>query len=369
VVDSEGIETIKHQLDQLRADTRTLHATRTQQLESLLKSMTHVTREITALKNTTTTGHLRLGDMEALTGKLAGLGLDGRWLVIEQKILTSLDFDHRSERQRAIPDAHTDTFKWVSRTKSSGLDVPARFSDWLENGNRQFWISGKPGSGKSTFMKHIAHNEYVRAALPKWAGSKRLMVASYYFWSAGHPLQKSLYGLMRSILHDILDQVRDSIRNVCSHRWDDRGKFVVKKWSLSELQNCLDKLSTLVNLHNRFCFFIDGLDEYDGDHVETCQTLLNLCHSADIKICTSSRPWNIFENQLGKDELRKLYINELTQEDIRNYINDRLHQHPQWAESCSEDVRAESLIDEVAKRAQGVFLWVFVVTLLDTSTT
>ncbi|OIW32071.1 hypothetical protein CONLIGDRAFT_612403 [Coniochaeta ligniaria NRRL 30616] len=363
-ISAEGIETIKLDLDQLKADTRTLHAGRTQQLELLVQSMARVTRDLTAIKDASVTGHVRLDEMEVLTGKLAGLCLNGRRLAVEQNILTSLDFAHRSQRQMAIPDAHLNTFSWVSETQSDVTSGPGKFALWLQEGSGVFWVSGKPGSGKSTFMKHVTHNKHTRAALSRWARPKQLVVASYYFWSAGQLLQKSLYGLLRSLLHDILDQVPGASHDVCSRLWeeDNPGEVIGKEWSLSELHDCLQKLSKQNTLQSRFCLFIDGLDEYDGDHIEICRTLLTLCQSADFKICVASRPWNVFETELGKNELQKLYIHELTQDDIRKYVTDRLHQHPQWSEACSEDVRSHTLVQEIAERSHGVFLWVFLVT-------
>ena len=38
------------------------------------------------------------------------------------------------------------------------------------------------------------------------------------------------------------------------------------------------------------CFFIDGLDEYDGDHVELIRLLQDFSQPNNIKICASNRP-------------------------------------------------------------------------------
>ncbi|KAK3368542.1 hypothetical protein B0H63DRAFT_497767 [Podospora didyma] len=215
-------------------------------------------------------------------------------------------------------------------------------------------------------MKHITRTKGTKAALSMWAGQERLAIASYYFWSAGATLQKSLYGLLCSLLHDILDQVLDAIQKVCSQDFfRQRGyPHSVMKWSLSGLQKCLHNLSIETKLRTRFSLFIDGLDKYQGDHPEICKILEDLCKSPDIKICTSSRPWNVFENSFGNNDRLKFYMQCCTQDDIMGYATDRLHGHPRWSESCLGSPTGAgdaTLVDEIINRAQGVFLWVFLV--------
>ena len=66
----------------------------------------------------------------------------------------------------------------------------------------------------------------------------------------------------------------------------------------------------------KFCFFIDGIDEYDGDHLEFCMALKDLAESPNIKLSVSSRSWNAFEEPFGDNPLSKIYIHELTRGDI-----------------------------------------------------
>lgn len=103
-------------------------------------------------------------------------------------------------------------------------------------------------------------------------------------------------------------------------------------------------------------FFIDGLDEFDGKHIDFCESLLSMAGSPSLKLCVSSRPWNIFEESFGKDERRKIYIHELTRRDITEYVHDWLHRHPRWRGMGSETARAHALVSAITEKAQGVFL-------------
>lgn len=291
-----------------------------------------ITYQLTAFKDVSVPGDVQLDKMEPLTSNMAKLCLKGQRLALEQHIITSLDFDHRGQREMTLSFAHTDTFRRVSETPSDVTTVPGKFAKWLREGSGVFWASGKPGSGKSTFMKHISDitgNKHTQAALSHWAGSKQLVVVSYYFWSAGRNLQKpSTAFCALSCMIYLRKYLAQLAMYVCGQRWEGGRSAVSKEWSLSELQDCLQKLSEKNDLQSRFCLFIDGLDEYEGDHHDICQMLLALCKSANFKMCVSSRPWNVFERELGKEVLQKLYIHDPTKDDIRKYVTDRLHSHP-----------------------------------------
>jgi hypothetical protein len=116
-------------------------------------------------------------------------------------------------------------------------------------------------------------------------------------------------------------------------------------------------------LSARFCFFIDGLDEFGGDHLEICETLLHLSKSPHIKMCLSSRPWNVFLDSFGQTT-RHVNVHELTRNDIGHYAQHRLHTHPKWKSPIDRAEAGKALAEEISNRAQGVFLWVFLVTRL-----
>lgn len=45
----------------------------------------------------------------------------------------------------------------LGHTFDSAFEDPAvDLTSWLQNGKGLFWVSGEPGSGKSTFMKYIS---------------------------------------------------------------------------------------------------------------------------------------------------------------------------------------------------------------------
>ena len=121
-------------------------------------------------------------------------------------------------------------------------------------------------------------------------------------------------------------------------------------------------LFSLQDVAVKFCLFIDGLDEYDGDHADVCEFLSSLASCLHVKVCVSSRPWNVFQNFYGAIEVPKMYLHDLTRNDIRAYSESRLYGHRRWSAVPQNDNDASAMIEEITKRSSGVFLWVFLAT-------
>ncbi len=295
-----------------------------------------------------------------LTEKVSQLALTERSLAREEAILRSLDYVQRPVRYETIPNAHKRTFSWIFNRgpESHG------FAEWLESGNGIYWITGKPGSGKSTLMKYILHNPRTAENLSSWSASTPVVVASHFFWSAGLPIQRSLEGLLRSLLYDIFSRLPKLISSIYEENPEifGQGGRMIQSWSLGWLEEVLRQLTAQKELPMKFCFFIDGLDEFEGDTFGICNTLIDLCSSPNIKMCVASRPWNIFETCLGENAAHRLPVHDLTQGDIRNYADSELRGHPKWDTSFTDGVEVQNLVCEITKRAEGVFLWVFLVT-------
>ena len=370
---SENISKLTAELRTLRLESWSANDERTRQfflLEDSLKNITHEVQDITTnvakFNEIGVCKPLEQSVVEGLTARIAVLSDSQQNFTLQNAVLSSLDFPERVQRHEDITEAHHNTFKWIFG-RSNVPDVPdtPKFINWLEWGTDVFWVSGRPGSGKSTLMKLINGSPVTKACLSRWASPKSIIIASYYFWSAGSAIQRSQEGLLRSLLHNLLNQLPDLIASVCGDRWTkfNASTLARYRWSQTELTSVLHEIIQRRELPIRFAFFIDGLDEYEGDGSGISQLMLDLGRCADIKLCVSSRPWNIFEDGFGRTPWRKLYVHELTQNDIYRYAKNRLSEHPRWLESSLTDlILIKSLASAITKRAQGVFLWVFLVT-------
>ena len=275
-----------------------------------------------------------------------------------QSLLRSLWYRSMRERQANVASSHGDTFKWVLEPSSS-----TGFARWLESESGMFWMMGKAGSGKFTLMKFIINDPLTTEVLKAWAGSQRLATASFFFWNAGNATQKSQEGLLRSLLYELLRQCPDLCQSVCTPKVSILQPFSEdpEPWSKDELLESIGKLKQHSGAGVKFCFFIDGLDEYDGDPDQILEVLESFRCWSQIKLCASSRPWNELADAFGQPSDPHLALEDLTREDIRMYVRDTLEQSPRFRVLAANDRRSQDLVQEIVEKARGVFLWVVLV--------
>lgn len=212
-------------------------------------------------------------------------------------------------------------------------------------------------------MKYLWEHQRTQRCLEKWAGSAKLVTASYFFWSAGSKMQKSQEGLLQSLLYQVLKQCPDLIPTVCATRWEAEDSYhdEVDAWSIQELSDTIDELAKQKLQDIKFCFFVDGLDEYDGEHIDVIRILERFANSPSIKICASSRPWNVFTKAFSENTEQTLLLQDFTKADIERYVIDELEKDARFQKLIKVDSRYHQLVNEIVERAQGVFLWVFLV--------
>lgn len=330
-------------------------------------------REIESNLRPARTGTSPLFESEAafygrLSDALSKIVLSAKGLSTQRRVLRSLYFRALPVRHQSIAEAHKSTFRWIVDEDNKN-NSQRNFLQWLKAGDGVFWVSGKPGSGKSTLMKFLASHAMTFNTVSSWAAPNSCVIAQYYFWSAGTHLQKSLEGLIRSLLFEILRRKPELMPIILLERWDAASGAEIQDfderdgsfWSMPELFRAADRLGDWKETSTRFCFFIDGLDEFSGDHNDIVKILDRLSSSPNLKICVASRPWNIFEDAYGQKKENKFYLQDLTRGDIQIYVESMLEAHPNWNMIVSDDTRCSALAQKITRKSQGVFLWVHLV--------
>ena len=176
-------------------------------------------------------------------------------------------------------------------------------------------------------MKFLCNHPLTRVALQKWAGQSKLAVASFFFWIAGTKMQKSQEGLLQSLLYEVLRQRPDLIPTVCPTRWNTKSDSYLDSWTRTDLFEALERLIHQDITSLKFCFFIDGLDEYNGDHFEMIEILKHFSTASNIKLCLWSRPWEVFKDAFDRDIDQRLYLQDLTRNDIKLYVRSKLEEN------------------------------------------
>ncbi|KAL2441060.1 hypothetical protein ABEF95_010994 [Exophiala dermatitidis] len=280
-----------------------------------------------------------------------------------KNFLKSLHFEEIHLRQNNIEPAHKATFEWIFKDNVDHVKRWSSFLEWTRNDSPIYWVLGKPGSGKPTLMNFLVQDPRTKAALTPASSNLPPLFLTFFFWEAGVDLQKNEIGLLRSLIWHILTLLEPA---ASLQIWEDvvRSHMTLINpgaWTKKQLLPLLRLVITKVP--NRICLFLDGLDEFPGlqDQFEPLEDVLDVFREqCGVKICISSRPWTALEPLYSDRDCPKLHLQDLTRDDIERYVQDNLTRHSKIAALSGSSPGASSarLVNEVADRAEGVFLWV-----------
>ena len=151
-----------------------------------------------------------------------------------ERLLRSLKYPTMNARRNQIVDPGFRTFQWIfeegkyeeeedveskdyvrsliSELQDTDPDfdetakaASRRFLQWLQTHDETlFWISGKPGSGKSTLMKFLTDDprtlQHLRSSSPD------AVILSHFIWSAGEMMERKIKGLLCSLLFQLTEE-------------------------------------------------------------------------------------------------------------------------------------------------------------------
>ncbi|KAH7024894.1 uncharacterized protein B0I36DRAFT_366796 [Microdochium trichocladiopsis] len=289
-----------------------------------------------------------------------------------QRLLDSLYFASMNERRNMSSlDSFPGTFEWVFDSKCRRRKNPWHdenkcamcaatdtLRSWLVSGEQSvFWISGHAGTGKSTLVNYlirqIADNG---GSLPGGSEDAQHLVLSAFIWSSGDEMQKSVKGLLCTLLHQTLSHLHDLGQRPPSSKPSWPSKKSHADWNETEIRSALS--ATLHELNGTTYVFVDGLDEIQPGRADDLLGLLStLQELGRIKICVSSRPEPIFERSLQR--FPHLRLQDLTHNDIFSYLERKLGDDLRSLPG-SDDMNhnPDAVIQHLTYHASGVFLWV-----------
>ncbi|KAF7713452.1 Uncharacterized protein PECH_001310 [Penicillium ucsense] len=267
-----------------------------------------------------------------------------------QGLLESLQFPQMDARRVTIENAHASTCAWF-------FDHP-KFHEWLDpqmiaHHHGFLWLSGKPGAGKSTIMK------FTYLELKKATSRENSLIASFFFNARGDTLEKTVQGMFRSLLLQLLEGYPYLQVVLDDPDIIPRGQKTCP--CLNTLRDLLSK--AILTLGSKgFTCFVDALDECDEqqavDMVQYFEDLAERSSSQGVpfKICFSSRH---YPHIAVKRAIRLTLEDEQGHfQDLNLYITNRLR--------IDESHILEKVGSLLIKKAAGVFIWVvLVVEMLD----
>ncbi|KAI6361175.1 hypothetical protein MCOR25_006546 [Pyricularia grisea] len=333
---------------------------------------------------------------------------------VRERLIRSLKFDRMNERRNQVSDSHPQTFQWVLRddtadeeadgestdnaSSESSLDTQNEdFSaDWssdmdssssesdnesMVDGHRDikwdslpdwlrqsadvhtYWISGKPGSGKTTLMKYIISDPRTQMYLDQW--SSGAVIIPHFIWRLGTSMQQSIKGLLCSLLYQLLLNDKLAIDHILQTGCDTSIKDSDTDWSVAELKSTLQL--ALRQATHAVCIFIDGLDEVlPSDGTLALLVTINWLRSSaigskKIKFCLGSRTEPLFEARLCFHP--NIRLQDLNRKDLHHYADAEVNFNKDYAAlqltiGPTEWPRLkEQIIEDLVRKAEGVFLW------------
>ncbi|KAK6526652.1 hypothetical protein TWF694_005233 [Orbilia ellipsospora] len=272
------------------------------------------------------------------TGKLPQSQADK----IKELLLQSLSFMEIDNRKHNISKILHDTCDWLFET--------TEFQKWQQRDsigqhNGVLWIKGKPGTGKSTLMKHAFR--YCENLFREY------FIPAYFFNARGSGLERSAEGMLRSLIYQFLDNASDISDRFISLFSNKQRKYRSERWpwSFGELTELLCELVT--QTCQPIFIFVDALDECDEEEVRNVMTYLEdlsittMASGISLNICLSSRHYPTIT--MRKHLELVMGLQQSHNRDISIYVKRKIKMN---------DISIELAI---CRRAEGIFMWVVLV--------
>ena len=209
-------------------------------------------------------------------GRLESLHVDDRRFEEVTRSLFYPEIFSRQEQVEHVFDGIESSYDWIfDKPRTPEMDTSNHnphtsaplwddFARWLSSGHGIYWVNGKAGSGKSTLMNHICSHKRRIELLQEWSPHRQLLTPSFFFWNSGSPQQKTIDGLLRSLIYQMLTKCHQLI--ACF-----KVSFLAWLFSLS---NCVHRIHPYMH-GRRAASVLFSLISY-GRHRLTLQSVCSL---------------------------------------------------------------------------------------------
>jgi ankyrin repeat protein len=262
-----------------------------------------------------------------------------------QALMESLRFDQIDARYATIKNAHAKTCKWLLRK--------SEHTEWLDpmrlfNHHGFLWIKGKPGTGKSTLMKFA----FGQASKSR----KSNIVIAFFFNARGETLEKTIIGMYRSLLLQLLEKIPTLQCDSGSLSLVPSSISADYQWTRHSLEDQLQQAVLSLGETPVMCF-IDALDECEQWQVRNMISFfenlgeLAVSSGRSFRVCLSSRHYP--EVTIRKGISLVLEGQEGHTQDINNYLESALR--------IGSSAQAQKIRKDLQEKSFGVFMWIVLV--------
>jgi hypothetical protein len=247
-----------------------------------------------------------------------------------------------NRRFNDITIAEDSTCRW--------LNTHSSYKTWIQARSSLLWVKGHPGSGKSTLLKYAIPQE----------NQTNDYVASFFFNGRGAPLEKSIVGLYRSLLHILLPLAPEKHREIAHiyrSRCDTQGEFDMKwSWHEKELELWLKDLFLCLSAHP-VRVYVDAIDESGKEVAAKLVAYFQKVVSkaiesgGSLKVCLSCRHYPLLPGLIDL----VLNVEDENHADIAEYSRTG------FASGGVSEEKAQILEKAITETANGIFQWAVIV--------
>jgi hypothetical protein len=276
---------------------------------------------------------------------------------LSTEVSKSLYYQDINSRRNQIYENTSEFYAWIW----SNIGSNSSFTKWLSDGRGVFWITGRPGSGKSTLVKYLINHPRTKEFLIQSRHDQDWRIVSFFFdFRAGKGFANNFEGLLRSLLLQITFEEPKILAIIRSYGIEDFDPELRLKWSVPTLRSALQ--TALAASTSNICIFVDGLDEYEGsyrdlvDLFKDVECLLGTNERPSVKVCLASRPEPVLLVLL--DESTGFRMQDCNASSISLYVSRRLGP----ILKADANPRASRLAERISEMAEGIFLWAILAT-------
>ncbi|KAI4105006.1 MAG: hypothetical protein LQ339_003623 [Xanthoria mediterranea] len=228
------------------------------------------------------------------------------------------------------------------------LTNDTEYKSWragVEGAPKLFWLSGKPGTGKSTLAAH-AIKEFYDCNLD----------CSYFFFKHGDKSKSSVASMLRSFAFQMASmnpQIRSEI--LAMH---ESGVLVDADDERTLWRSIFLSRVFRTDFHQPYYWVIDALDEC-ADFACFLPMLAKIDSNIPLRIISTSRPSSAIQTLLLQERLL-VSAKQITIEDSYQDMRCVLEASARFL-PVEDPIACENLIAEILHKSDGCFLWVALV--------
>ncbi|KAM5515641.1 hypothetical protein FOXYSP1_02592 [Fusarium oxysporum f. sp. phaseoli] len=330
----------------------TQYATGETQMSSLIRSenaaLMHCTKQKISEAEVSVKGHI--------TDAIKGINVQHTSEAERFRLLQSFHYREMNLRRNQIHPSYNDTFCWIFEDKDIRPESDKTFVKWLASDCQIYWISGKPGSGKSTLIKYLVDHPKALSLLndSTEAPNEKFKIFSHFFWKVGGGLMNNLKGMWLSLTYQMLRTMPEISDYILAAYPSSTMKQFDSDWSGPEIREVF--LAIIARCNSKVCIFLDGLDEVSTDDVDFRQKVVqDLCQSQNTKLCIASRPeWRL---KMWLDKYPFIHLQDWTARDREEYARGELEP---FVERNLLSIHLQGkLVETLVRKSMGVFLWMY----------